>query len=35
MPMLGPDNLQRLQDQIDALERRVQELEKNAKNSGR
>jgi WD40 repeat protein len=31
MPMIGPDNFQRLQDQIDALERRVQELEKKAK----
>jgi WD40 repeat protein len=35
MPMLGPDNFQRLQDQIDALERRVQDLEKSAKKSGR
>jgi WD40 repeat protein len=27
MPVLGPDNFQRLQDQIDALEKRVRELE--------
>jgi hypothetical protein len=35
MPMIGPDNFQRLQDQIDALEKRVQELEKKAKQPGR
>jgi len=35
MPVLGPDNFQRLQDQIDALEKRIQELEKNLKKSGR
>jgi hypothetical protein len=28
MPVVGPDNLQRLQDQIDALEKRLRELEK-------
>jgi hypothetical protein len=28
MPLVGPDHLQRLQDQIDALEKRVRELEK-------
>jgi WD40 repeat protein len=31
MPMVGPDNFQRLQDQIDALEKRVRELEEKAK----
>ncbi len=35
MPMIGPDNFQKLQDQIDALEKRVQELEKTVKKSGR
>ena len=34
MPMIGRDNFQRVQDQIDALERRVQELEKRTKKSG-
>jgi hypothetical protein len=28
MPVVGPDNFQRLQDQVDALEKRVRELEK-------
>ena len=35
MPMIGTDNFKVLQDQIDALEKRVQELEKKATASGR
>jgi WD domain, G-beta repeat len=35
MPMIGRDNFKTLQDQIDALEKRVQELEKKAATSGR
>ena len=35
MPILGPDNFQRSQDQIDALEKRVQQLEKKANIPGR
>jgi hypothetical protein len=35
MPMIGTDNFKVLQDQIDALEKCVQELEKKATASGR